>query len=115
LYDFWKMRDGAGELDVAWRGDPASAVDGIWKADVSLVYRPFDGSAPFSVEDTASQRGFTHPEIVDLAERSGFTVEATLGAFDEHVDLDSPTATRMIVVLKPNSKLPLWWIYVGVI
>jgi SAM-dependent methyltransferase len=95
----WTMRDGAGELQVEWRGDPAAADDRIWQAEVSLVYRPFDGSSPFSVEDQARQRGFTRAEVVTLAQRSGFTVEATLGGFDENIELDSPRATRMIVVL----------------
>ena len=103
----WKMRDSAGELDVAWRGDPADAVGGVYRAEVSLLYRPFDGGSPSSVEDSASQRGFTHPEIVALAERSGFTVEATRGAFNENVALDSPKATRMIVVLKPTLTPPV--------
>jgi SAM-dependent methyltransferase len=98
----WTMRDEAGELHVAWGGDPGAAIDGIWTAEVNLLYRPFDGSAPISVEDKAFQRGFTYSEVVDLAQRSGFSVEATLGGYDENVALDSPKATRMIVVLTQN-------------
>jgi hypothetical protein len=102
----WTMRDDEGELHVAWRGAPDAAVDGIWPAEVNLLYKPFDGSSPFSVEDRAFQRGFTYAEIVNLAERSGLSVEATLGGFDENVRLDSPRATRMIVILKHESTLP---------
>jgi len=96
----WRMRDAAGELEIAWGGDPARAVGGIWQADVRLVYRPFDGSTPVVVEDQARQRGFTHAEFVSLAQQSGFVVEATLGGFDESIELDSPKATRMIVLLR---------------
>jgi SAM-dependent methyltransferase len=96
----WTMRDAGGELEVAWRGDPSQARDGIWQADVSFLYRPADGGAHVSLEASASQRGFTHAQIVNLAERSGFTVEATLGGFDENVALDSPRATRMLAILK---------------
>jgi len=60
-------------------------------------YEP-DGGAHVSLEASASQRGFTHAQIVNLAERSGFAVEATLGGFDENVSLDSPIATRMVVI-----------------
>jgi len=95
----WTMRDGEGELQVEWDGDPHDAIDGVWPAAVKLLYRPFDGSAPSSAEDNALQRGFTHAQICGLADRSGFTVEATLGGFDESVSLDSPAASRMIVVL----------------
>lgn len=98
----WTMRDEEGELQVEWHGDPDATVDGTWAAEVRLHYRPFDGSAPFSTADKALQRGFTHAEIADLAARSGFAVEATLGGFDENVGLDSPNATRMMLVLKPT-------------
>lgn len=96
----WKMGDATGQLEIVWGGDPASAVGGIWLADVSLVYRPFDGSSPIVVQDAARQRGFTHAEFVGLAQQSGFVVEATLGGFDESIELDSPHATRMMVLLR---------------
>jgi len=98
----WKMADGVGELDIAWLGDPAAAADGIWRSEVSLSYRPFDGSSPFSVEAEAQQRGFTYPELVELAQRAGFGVHRALGGFDENVPLDDPKAMRMILVLKQN-------------
>lgn len=96
----WKMRDDAGEVEIDWNGDPAVAVDGVWSTDVSVVYRPVDGSAPICVNERARQRGFTFPEVVAFAERSGFVVEAALGGFDEALALESPKATRMIVMLK---------------
>lgn len=96
----WKMRDAAGELDITWGGEPASAAGGIFQAEVSFVYRPFDGSSPVVVEDEARQRVFTHAQFVGLAQQSGFVVEATRGGFDESIELDSPRATRMIVLLR---------------
>lgn len=95
----WKMRDTTGELEIAWGGDPAQAVDGIWQADVRFVYQPYDGGAPVVVEDQARQRAFTHAQFVSLAQQSGFVVEAMLGGFDESIALDSPKATRMVVLL----------------
>jgi SAM-dependent methyltransferase len=102
----WKMRDDAGEVEVDWNGDPGAAVDGIWSDEVSLEYRPFDGSPPISVKEQARQRGFTHGQIIAFAEQSGLVVEAALGGFDEALALASPNATRMILMLSA-SKAPL--------
>jgi SAM-dependent methyltransferase len=97
----WKMRHDGGELAIDWRGDPASAVDGVWWADVSFVYQPATGRA-VHFEDRASQRGFSYAQIVSLARRGGFEVEAAVGSFDENVELDDPRATRMIAMLTPG-------------
>jgi SAM-dependent methyltransferase len=97
----WKTRDDAGELYVAWRGDPAMAVNGIWSANVTLCYRPDDGGAGILVEDEARQRGFTLAEITSLARRSDLAVEVTLGGFNDSLALENPEATRMVVVLQP--------------
>jgi SAM-dependent methyltransferase len=98
--DTWTMRDDAGELDIEWRGDPAAAVKGVWDADVSLRYRPFDGSPALTVRDAARQRGFTLAQISELAERSGFVVQEVLGGFVEGMTLDDPKASHMIVLLR---------------
>jgi SAM-dependent methyltransferase len=96
----WTMRDDAGELDVEWRSNPAAAVEGVWDADVSLCYRPFDGSPALTVRGAACQRGFTLAQVSQLAERSGFTVQAVLGGFVEGMTLADPKASHMITILR---------------
>jgi hypothetical protein len=103
--DVWQMTDERGTLDVAWRGDPGAAAGGVWQADVELVYRPFDGSAPIMIAERASQRLFRPEELARLAEQSGFEAEATLGGFDEEVSLESPLANRMVLILRKRSEL----------
>jgi hypothetical protein len=105
--EVWAVTDARGTLDVAWRGDPATAVGGIWQSDAELVYRPSDGSAPITVAASARQRGFRLDELLRLAEQSGLEVEATLGAFDEDVTLESPHANRMIVVVRRRAGSPV--------
>lgn len=95
----WRIRDSAGELEMTWGGEPT---EGIFLADVRLVFRPFDGSAPVEVIDQARQRGYDLPELVRLAERSGFSSEVVLGGFDERLALADPKAYRMILGLKPR-------------
>lgn len=96
----WRMRDALGELHVDWSGDPSKAVNGIWESHAALVYQPFDGGPATRVEDRAQQRGFTLAELVSLAERSGFALEAALGGFDEGVALDDSSASRMMILLR---------------
>ncbi len=96
----WKMHDARGELDILWGGEPSQSVNGIWTADVIIRYRPFDGSAPVELRDRAQQRGYTLDDISRLAQQSGFSISAALGAFDEQVLLDDPRAQRMILALE---------------
>ncbi len=96
----WKMSDARGELSIAWGGDLAKSVDGVWRADVHLHYRPFDGSAPVHIHDEADQRAFSVTELAGFAEQSGFAIEASFGAFDEHIEVDDPRAHRLLLVLR---------------
>lgn len=95
----WRVRDGLGELEIAWNGDPGRAIDGIWESHVTLLYRPADGTPPTRVEDVARERGFSFEEVAQFAQRSGFTVDATFGGFDAALPLADPRASRMLVVL----------------
>lgn len=98
----WKMRDHAGELEIAWLTAPTDAAGRIWLSTSKMRYCPFDGSAPIEVHDEARQRGFRHAEVVALASEAGMRVVATFGTFDESVELANPNAKRMLVVLEAS-------------
>jgi hypothetical protein len=98
----WKMRDDAGELEIAWLTAPTDEMGRMWLSTSTMRYRPFDGSAPIEVHDEARQRGFRHDEVVALATEAGMRVVATFGAFDESVDLSHPNAKRMLVVMEAS-------------
>jgi hypothetical protein len=101
----WQTQDERGALDVAWLGDAAGAVDGIWQADVKLVYRPFDGGSPVTVEGHDRQRGFGYAELVRLARESGLEPAGAFGGFDETVARERAGAANARTVQRERCAL----------
>lgn len=97
----WSIRDDGGELHVEWREEgQEGTADQTYLTRARLEYRPNDGSQPVIVTDKAPQRDVSPERLRRLAEAAGFSIESTLGALDENVTLDDPSAWRMVVVLR---------------